>query len=551
MSNKLNKNCKKRESGWSAAKDFFGYLLDGMVCAYMLLVIVVLPFYNQQGYTYIGTEKAYFFQKISVCSAYIILPIAMLYLICFGVECFKKCPTEKKAVFWKKALRLSVTDIFALLYGVSLMLSYACSAYKEDALWGATGWFMGLLPQLILLGIYFAISRFWVHKKWMVLLFLPVSLGIFALGYLNRFGIYPIDMKLQNPEFISTIGNINWYCGYLVSVFFGGYYLLWQSGSSWNRDKKIWKQALLMIYVAVGFASMVTQGSMSGLVTLAGMLIVTFCLSAKDNRKMLVFWQETLLLSLACLVTLFARTILHGKLNYEDAIVDLLTCSIFPVIATLLSTFFVVGLMRCERKGNYPIKFFGILTRVAAVGSVAGLCLLIGMITVNTLRPGSLGALSEVSFFTLTPDWGSNRGATWKAGVMCFVEQNFLHKLVGVGPDCMEHFLYQSGSLELNALVSERFGMLLLKNAHNEWLTILVNGGIFGCASFVGMVVSATKRYFQYGIKENQVIIGACGFCLLAYTINNMFSFQQSVNTATIFVVMGIGEAYARRHALF
>ena len=31
---------------------------------------------------------------------------------------------------------------------------------------------------------------------------------------------------------------------------------------------------------------------------------------------------------------------------------------------------------------------------------------------------------------------------------------------------------------------------------------------------------------------------------LLAYTVNNIFSFQQSMNVSTMFVIFGMGEAF-------
>lgn len=548
MSNKLKKTQKQKESLCTAVRQFAEYVLNILICSYMLLVIVVMPFYNEQGYSYIGTNKATFFRVISVNGAKFILPVLAVYLVLLAVE---KVQSGKK--LWQDfKVRLSVTDKFALVYGASLLLSYAFSDYKEMALWGAEGWFMGLIPQLFLLGIYFMVSRLWNRKEWMFLLFLPVSAVVFLLGYLNRFGVYPIDMQIVNPHFLSTIGNINWYCGYLVSVFFGGYFLLWKQGG-----------ALLTIYVAIGFATLVTQGSLSGLVTLGVMLIVTFCMSAKNGRRMQAFWQGTLILSLMCLLTWCIRVVFGQEITFTDAFVELLTYSIFPIIVTVLSIVFVLWMQYCNAHNKYPAKLFGWLQKIVSVGAAAGVCLLVGMIVLNTLRPGSLGSLSEISVLTFSPEWGSNRGATWKAGVMCFAEQNLLHKLVGIGPDTMDAFLSKGASAELVSLVKERFGNDRLTNAHCEWLTILVHEGIIGFVGFVGMMVSAIKRYIGQGVTLQKtgtaktqdaelmprVILGACGFCLLAYTVNNMFSFQQSMSVATIFIILGIGEAYARAYA--
>ncbi len=565
MSNKLKRQKKQEESLCTAVCKFFRYLLEGMIGIYAMLIIVVMPFYHEQGYAYIGTNKAMFFRTVAVNGMIFILPVLALYLVLTYAEQRSK----RKGHEGETAIRLqlSFTDKCALLYGLSLLLSYICSDYRKQdmrgsALWGSEGWYMGFLTQLLLLGSYFLVSRCRTHTKWLFGLFLPVSAAVFALGYLNRFGFYPIDMKVINPGFLSTIGNINWYCGYLVSVFFGGYYLLWReadlrktSGMTQGRENG-WRARLQKLlqgaYVAVGFATLVTQGSASGLVTMGVMLVVTFCLSVGDGRRMQAFWQETLLLSFMCLLSWCLRNVCHREITFADPFVDLLTDSFLPFLAVVISLIFVALLAYCNAEKKYPGKLFKALGWLVAGGSAVGMCVVIGMIVLNTLRPGSIGALSDNAFFTFAPAWGSSRGATWEAGIRCFTEQNFLHKLVGVGPDAMDAYIAQNGSAELTALVTERFGNNRLTNAHNEWLTILVNEGILGFIGFVGMMVSAIVRYLKIGrapgktITSSRIIAGACGFCLLAYTVNNMFSFQQSMNTATIFLIMGIGEAQCR-----
>lgn len=536
------------------ARQFFGYLLDGMISVYLMLVIVVMPFYNEMGYGHIGTDKAMFFRKISVYAVTGIVPVMVILLILWISE--KGHPAKAWRDFWEKS---SVTDRFALVYGVSVILSYLCSNYKENALWGARGWYMGFVPQMFLIAIYFMVSRLWKPKKWLFLLFLPSSAAVFLLGYLNRFGIYPIDMRSANPEFISTIGNINWYCGYLVSIFFAGCYLLWQSGDRRTEQSKCFaviQHILLSAYAVLGFATLVTQGSRSGLLALTVVMLVMFCFSVEDGKKMQMFWYLTLILSLTCTVTLGIRVMFPERMTYTDTFVDFLTYTAFPVFAVLVSSVFLAVTSHYNANGKYQKsslkKLYEKLTKGLKIGSAAVIILVIGMIVLNTIRPGSLGKLSEVSFFTFNADWASSRGATWMAGWRCFQEQNFLHKLVGVGPDCMGTFLYQEGSAELVEMVRAKFGMLPLTNAHGEWLNILVNIGLFGCAGFVGMMVSAVLRFLRCGMAHadaNGAIVGACGLCLLAYTVNNLFSFQQSMNAATIFVILGIGESYMHKRS--
>ena len=169
------------------------------------------------------------------------------------------------------------------------------------------------------------------------------------------------------------------------------------------------------------------------------------------------------------------------------------------------------------------------------------------LITINTVTGGAFtknaGKMIS-SILTFSPSWGSSRGATWSAGMRVFWEQDILHKLVGVGADGMASFLYTDGSDSLVEMVKGCFHGNRLTNAHNEWITILANMGMIGFAGYVGMMVTASVRFLRQ--RGREIVVTACGFCLVAYTVNNMFSFQQAMNASTIFILLGIGENYLR-----
>lgn len=546
MSNKLkNRSGKKKESLSTAFMEFFNYLLNGMISIYMLLIIAVMPFYNQEGFSHIGSDKASFFRNVSVNGARVILPTLAIFLVLKGIETYKEERLSSKKIWTALRESLSVTDVFALVYGLSVILSYLFTDYREQGTWGADGWYMGFWPKMILLGAYFLISKCWTGNKWIVAMFLPASAAVFLLGYLNRFGIFPIDMKVDNIYFLSTVGNINWYCGYLVSVFFGGCYLLLKSDMGQSK-RRVFYQIILILYVAIGFSTLVTQSSHSGILALVAALVVMFFLAAEDGKCMQMFWMEVLIFFGVCMIVYWHRNILGGVITINNEIIDLLTNTMVPVFATVVSIVILMWLNYCNAKDKYPMRFFRVVKWLVVGGVIVGGGAVIGLIVLNTIIPGSIGALSQHPFFTYSLDWGSDRGATWSAGWMCFIEQNILHKLIGVGPDCMSAFIYQNGSMELVEMVKSTFGTSTLTNAHCEWLTILVDEGILGLIGFVGMMISAMVRFLCRG-NWRSVIAGACGMCLLAYTVNNFVSFQQSMNMATIFVILGTGEMYSSK----
>ena len=317
----------------------------------------------------------------------------------------------------------------------------------------------------------------WQRNDWIVILTLPVSTIVFFLGYMNKFGLCLVDKEIINSSFISTVGNINWYCGYLVTVLFGGVYLLW-----WMGSEITWKRALLMGYVTIGFASLVTQGSSSGVVTLAVMLFVLFGMSVKDGGKMECLWQEMTLLSVSCLITYILRScnVLSQELPMEK-VTDILTFSAMSVIMTIVSVVVLWLVHTSNNRNHYRGKLFWGIYRILCVALPVVSVALLAFILANTLLGGKLTSfLTETAgdggsnWLMFSAAWGSNRGATWSAGARCFWEADLLHKIFGVGPDCMYAFLSNEASPELQNMVYDFFYGNRLTNAHNEWLTILV-----------------------------------------------------------------------------
>ena len=540
------KTKRKAESVAETLCDFSRFLCDIGISIYMFVILAVLPLYNR-GYAQIGTDKENFFIKTLTYAGEGLLPLFLLWVILRLITAVQKkelpAVREIPGILWKGS---NVVDRFAALYGAAVVLSYLFTRYREEALWGTAAWRMGMWTQLGAVLVYFMISRMWQWKSWIAAVLLPVSAVVFFLGYMNKFGLCLVDKEIINVSFISTVGNINWYCGYLVTVLFGGVYLLWRMEPGVN-----WKKAILMVYVAVGFASLATQGSGSGILTFGVMMFVLFGMSVRDGARMEGFWLEMTLFSGACLLTyvLRNRNVFSQELVLEG-VTDLLTFSMISIVMTVVSVVMFCLVHGLNRRSRYPEKIFVRCYHILRIAIPVGLIGLFLFILVNTLLGGSLTpemtrAAAEASigengnWLMFSAGWGSNRGATWSAGVRCFWEADLLHKIFGVGPDCMYTFLANEGSADLWNMVNTQFYGNRLTNAHNEWLTILVDMGVLGVIGYAGMMISAIREFLCAGKKS--VLIGACGFCVLAYTVNNMFSFQQVMNISTVFVILGIG----------
>ncbi len=528
-------NKKQTESLPESFEYMLTWILKVLVTVYAALILGVLPLYFEQGYTHIGTDKSTFFKTATIMTAKCIVPVLLLAgVVTFVVKVCKRRKGESVSFLPK----LDIVDWFALGYAAAVVISYLCTDYRETALWGTKGWYMGMIPHLTLVAVYFLVSRFLLKAMWMLYLCMTVSAATFALGCLNRFDVWPIPMENSGlPAYISTIGNINWYCGYIVSVLFVGVGLLWL-----EQGTAKWREILLSLYVYLGFGALVTQGSDSGIFTLAVVMAAMFIMSAKakEDRIMRRFWWIVLLWAAACLSVLAVRLLFPNRLNYTAGTLDLLTYSPVPVILLLIA---VTGLWYSGKKSSK--KLWAVTAKGLCVVVPLFLVIFVTMIIINTQNPGSLGPLSQKSVFTFSDQWGSKRGATWRFGLEVFKEQDVLHKLVGAGPDCMADYLYKGSSDELRMDVQKVFLNQRLTNAHNEMLTLLANVGICGVIAFGGMLICLLRRLVKS--FEDNPSAAACGLCLLGYIANNIWSFQQALSVSTIFVIMSAGVYLLRR----
>lgn len=568
------KQVKKKQRSLAAdIQTVLLWVLRGISFFYLIMMGVVLPFYYhpETSYMTIGSGKAEFYNKWAFGTAKAAGVFLLLYLLTASVRQFllwKKDSSRKTGEtslwmamktgcqnFWQS---LTGTELFAVCYIAALCISYLLTDYPEFAKMGADGWNMGFWPQILFLFFFLLLERTLTTgmAKAGIGMMLSASTVVFLLGLLNRYGVNPLHMESSGPGFISTIGNINWYCGYW-SVLFPvccGIFLF--------REKVL--PVFSGIAVVIGFATGVSQGSDSGLLVLAAMTLILGCFAGKEKEGLRHF-IELLLLFCVSLTGLFALQHLFPERNkYQTAGYLFLTEKpwglIFGVLLLCLYFFLFIRKNNCangwtktvenhcdnkltgtaDRGIVWTYRAWQILTGLSA----AALVLYIGLLTFNTTHPGVIPALDGNALFTFNTSWGSSRGATWSIGIHTFLAQNFGHRLFGVGPDSMAAYLYQSDNSTLLAEVRATFGDKRLTNAHGEWITVLVNTGLMGLLSFAAMIISAVGTLFS---RKQKTLAKACGLAVLCYTLHNIFSFEQMMNISQMYLVMGIGMAMAKK----
>ena len=502
--------------------------MEYLLAATMIAMCAAVSFYAKDGYNQIGNAKFQAYKIVMLIGFSLFFVLGICHLVNY--------------IGQKKPLRLSVTDGFALAYLLLSTIAVISGGFYEDALWGSFGWNMGWMSQFSFVLIYFAMSRFGRYYRLILCSFCGCSFLVFLIGILHRMMIDPIGFYeglqgYQMAQFLSTMGQATWYASFLIVALPVGVAVFLFA------EKKLWR-ILGGIYMAVGFATLVTQNSDSAYFAFAGFMLVFFLLCVEERKTMSRFAETCTIFFAAGKVMFFLMKIRpNPDLEYDFVTRLMLEGKITWV---LLGLCFVWDVFLYYRR-NRDIRAVWLqwVKRVMIAGTAGILIVMVLLIVLQSrgVFSGKLGEmLGAVSYFNWNDAWGNGRGRIWSFAVKVFAQESLLHKLFGVGPDCFCSYTMAVHRDEVTLL----WGDKVLTNAHNEWMTALINTGILGAAAYIGIFVTAVRNFLKEW-RRNYLLAGAAA-SVVSYMAYNIFCYQQVCCTPFVFLLLGAGE-YMRKAA--
>ena len=493
-------------------------LLNTLIYAYLALLFAGLPLYMQNKLVMIGNAKYLFFRNTTiVLGAFVVLAVL-----------WQKISGEKAQT--AKEDRWKLTDLFMLLYLLSAVVASVFSPCREVVFLGYPGWYMGLLTQVLLVGIYFAVSRYYDGSRsiWWIA---GIAAGIVTfVGLLNRLDIDVLGtfQGMENGEWnrtqlLSTIGNNNWYAGY-ISVTAG------ISMTAAFLGKK-YVRVVGMIGSFLFFASAITSNSTTAVLSACGLGLVLFVLSLRQRRQLLRALEILLLLPLSVfMVRMFLRFHLTG-LVLEGSIEKSVFFTPLWYVAFAVGVVGYLVLWLRERQQKKDLLENGRIFRIAVgVAAVAVGCL--GILGILLLAGSALSDSSRLA------EADNGRFALWKVTLLTYGKEGVLAKVFGMGPGSFYYVLYQWGSDAMDWINRGILDNNVYSNAHNEWLTLLLEQGLFGVIAYGGIFVTAfgnLRRCLRRSPVALAVFLGITG-----YLICSLFTFQQVVSTPFAFALLGM-----------
>ncbi len=525
---KAKKKYVKPQTGDTAQK-----ALNWIMGAYVFMMLAIYPLYYQDKYYNMGEAKWIYFKVVSCVFVVIVGAAFIWYLSCFiSKKEFGKLMATTRS-------KMIITDWFVLAYSIVTVISVIFTPYKENVIWGYDGWYMGLVAQIGFCLIYFFVSRFWRWDDLNMFVYMCSSALVFFFGIIMKFRIDPMEMYVDLDEmyirdFLSTLGQATWYSSFLCLIYPIGVVAFWYFD-------KLWQRIVLGIFTVICFMTVVTQNSDSAYMAIVGVFFMLLWISLDSNKHFIRFLEVMLL------ATGSFKVIGMLQVKYADVMVPLDKLSIFMSQSKVTTVLFFVFLilyilMRIlVKKTEFniavlkPVRY--VLLALVVVGIVGGVV----YIYRNTNGLLSEKYASDNNYLKFDNDWGNSRGLSWKAAVGTFKQENFWLKLFGAGPDSFAESVYQYYAEPLNARWGEN---TTLTCAHNEWLNILVNGGIFGFITYLGIFVTSIFTSMKNAAK-NPMIYGMA-ISTLAYILHNFFCYQQIICTPIIFIIMGMAVSIDR-----
>jgi O-antigen ligase len=187
-------------------------------------------------------------------------------------------------------------------------------------------------------------------------------------------------------------------------------------------------------------------------------------------------------------------------------------------------------------------RFIHLSKRVLLVLAGLTILVLIAMIILVTNFSDSIdfGSLSKSKYFMFNDAWGTWRGMNWSTAVTSYGELNLWQKLFGIGPDC--YYPYVNA---YHADFTSRWSSAIC-NAHNEFLTALVDVGLLGAICYYGLFISLLWSTYKQKKKKPLLLAFAAG--IVGFLFNNLFSFMNIISTPLLFTVAGYAAALLRNN---
>lgn len=479
-----------------------------------LMFSVFILWFQEGGFAVITESKYYFFRNLTL--AYFILnAVLCAELICIG---------ELKPVGIRTGLkRVGAARWCMIAYAAIAAVSAMASQYRENT-WIGLGRYEGLSTILLYVGVFLLISVFGHFERWMVWLMAAAGTVLCIVSLLqfngfNPFGLYQGEYHYDGV-FLGTIGNIN-----MIGTIFCMVIPLMMAAIAVGKDKRRYWLLLPLVLCSTILTAIRVDAALVGIAGVCVFLIPIVCPTAERLSGLCAGYAA--LAAGGAITELFDFT----RANEVGVCVPSLHKGFFVLLAAAV----LMGLLsRVLQSKAVAVRIHARWVRilslaVIACGAVGALVILKWFCPVSS---GFIYELSKVLNGEADPAFGSHRVLIWTESAKLVKEHPFL----GAGPDTLAARLVLD--VVLDPTVSTEVQSVVADSAHNEYLNILVNTGIFSLIAYLSGLIILAVYWIREALKNDAAAI--LGAAVLGYCIQAFFSFSITITTPLFWILAGL-----------
>lgn len=556
MSTKIKKNKdqeirRKEEMSAEKPKRFASWVL----AAFAVIILVVFPIYYRDYYFDIMEAKYIFYWVLAL----IVIGLCLIAGVWFAFSDAKYGGRAVKKFFravFTGGYSRSRTWLMLLIFWVCAAISTLCSDYLYESFWGNEGRYSGLFLITLYCVTTALVAGFGKVRRGFMDLFLLSSAFVAIFGITDFFQVDLLGFRgaaAGIPEldhFISSIGNVNNYTAFLaLSVAVGCSFF----GLEKKRGRTIWYFALVLIF----FIALFTGQSDNAFLSLAAtMVLLPFVLFRRREgvvRYLILLGTIFLTMRIAAFWYLTG----DGSTLAISGLVEIIGGTPASILGAVV--FYLLAIFLAVRFHKNPASSVPVPELVSGADedlagetepgmeklirfwkyfiAVCFIVMVLVLIAANTIiGEEKLGNLAE--YLVFNDSWGTDRGYCWRIGIESYLQQPFIHRLFGFGPDTYGILTWNFRSDSIQNLG------VYYESAHNEFLQYLVTIGPIGTVAYILFLAGAIRTILARQKKLPWLLAPAAA--VLAYNIQAIINIGMPIVTPIMWMMIGIGLAGCR-----
>lgn len=495
-------------------------LFEKVTDIYIAVIIILFP---------LIVDSTGFF-KILECKYKAFLEISLLYIIINIILYIYYILVKKVNVLNGK--KINKVQVCAIIFWIVNVISCIFSPYKGMVnLFIGVGRGEGLINITLYVLTFLIITTFGKFNKKQIIYFSISSILLNFIAILQFIGFNPFNMYqngigTHNVSFMTTIGNVDFisalYCILLSISAFAYIYM---------DEKKICKYIHLL---SVGMGSFIFNiiDVNSGKVAFLGIVVLAFPFIVTCSKRLKKSLNIVNIIMIANCINVIMNTEYHydiGKivLNFQ---INYIVILFFVVIVILAILSKILNKIDYDISSNKKI-----IRNIYLVYLIVALLIIIFLYFID-LKFGMLSEIHNILHGNLKDEYGTYRIFLWKRTIKLIQE----YPLLGSGSDTFAVRFMSRFSNDVVALGEYSIN----DTAANVYLTMLINIGIIGLASYLLFIYTLIKnsvtntngKNLIEDNKETMVLLSA----VVCYLIQDIFNLWVVIITPVFWTTLAL-----------